>query len=103
VISWSLSQDAIPVYASEYIRKVLDFQRLTLARRLDGCWQLRGDGALTTLRIDPEQGSVDTARSRGVIAVHDLTQGRYVSLDKSGRAVLCLRQARTPHLAAAPR
>jgi hypothetical protein len=33
VFDWALSQDVVSVYASEYIRKVADFQDLTLARR----------------------------------------------------------------------
>jgi hypothetical protein len=93
VFVWALSQDVIPVYASEYIRKVEDFQGLTLARRLDGCWQLRGDGQLTTLRVesDSKSGTVDRVRSRGVTSVREIPQGRYIGLDGSGRAVLCLR------------
>lgn len=93
---WALSQDAIPVYASEYIRKVEDFQHLTLARRLDGCWQLRGNGSLTTLRLESgtrlgeRNAEVDRARSRGLTAVHELPQGRFLSLDTSGQAVVCM-------------
>jgi len=100
---WALSQDVIPVYASEYIRKVTDFQRLTLARRLDGCWQVRGDGHLTTLRTELAMGEVDTIRSRGVTSVRDLPQGRYVGLDTSGRALLCTRSSATSSLASAPK
>ena len=101
---WALAQDAVPVYGSEYIRKVKDFQRLSLARRPDGCWQLRGDGSLTTLRLDAGTGlgAVDSKRSRGVTSVRELPQGRYVSLDGSGQAVLCLRPAGTSLATAAP-
>ena len=89
---WALAQDVVPVYASEYIRKVDDFQHLTLARRLDGCWQLRGNGSLATLRVEPgaRLGEVDRARSRGLVSVHELPQGRFLSLDASGRAVVCM-------------
>jgi hypothetical protein len=92
IFDWSLAQDVVSVYASDYIRKVEDFQRLSMARRPDGCFQLRGDGALTTLRIDPGSGlgTVDLVRSRGVTGTRDLPQGRYIALDDSGRAVLCL-------------
>lgn len=95
VFDWALSQDVISVYASEYIRKVEDFQRLTIARRLDGCWQLRSDGNLTTLRIDPGStlGAVDSARSTGITNVRSMPQGRYIALDASGRAVVCMESA----------
>jgi peptidoglycan/xylan/chitin deacetylase (PgdA/CDA1 family) len=91
VFDWALSQDIVSVYGSDYIRKVEDFQHLTIARRLDGCWQVRGDGALTTLRIDHDAsiGAVDSARSVGVSSVRSLPQGRYIGLDASGRAVVC--------------
>jgi hypothetical protein len=95
VFDWALAQPVVSVYASDYIRKVEDFQGITLAQRLDGCWQLRGDGQLTTLRIPggPSDPTVDSARSLGVLAVHDLDSGRYVSLDTTGRAILCLAPA----------
>lgn len=88
---WALSQDVVSVYASEYIRKVEDFQHLSLARRLDGCWQVRGSGDLTTLRIDSGSGigAIDSGRSAGVTSVRSLAQGRYIALDATGRAVIC--------------
>lgn len=95
IFDWASAQDVVSVYGSDYIRKVEDFQTLSLGRRLDGCWQLRGDGALTTLRIDSgsELGAVDSGRSSGVRSVRELAQGRYVSLDDSGRAVVCMEPA----------
>ena len=89
---WSLSQDVVSVYGSDYIRKVEDFQHLTIARRLDGCYQVRGDGALTTLRVDNDSqlGAVDSGRSVGVSSVRSLPQGRFIGLDASGRAVVCM-------------
>lgn len=93
---WALDQGATPLYASEYIRKVQDFQHLTLARRQDGCLQIRGDGELTTLRLDSKSGSsgtVDRGRSQGVVGEHALAQGRYLDLDPSGRQVVCMNPA----------
>lgn len=94
---WALAQDAAPVFASEYIRKVEDFQSVTLARRPDGCWQLRGAGHLTTLRLDGElgAGAVDQKRSRGVTSQRELPQGRYIGLDTSGQALVCPRSGGT--------
>lgn len=91
VFEWALGQDVVSVYASDYIRKVEDFQHLTLARRLDGCWLVRSDGNLTTLRLDADSGigAIDSARSVGITSVRNLPQGRYVALDGSGHAVLC--------------
>jgi len=93
IYEWALSQDVVSVFGSEYIRKVEDFQQLSLARRLDGCWQIRSGGALTTLRLDASSamGRLDSSRSKGVLSARDLPQGRYISLDGSGRSVVCLR------------
>ena len=101
VFDWALAQDVVSVFASDYIHKVEDFQHLSLARKGDGCWQLSGDGALTTLRLTAAMGEVDMKRSRGVLAVHNLPQGRYVSLDNSGRQELCLGPAPSPQRTAA--
>jgi len=97
VFDWALAQDVVSVYASEYIHKVEDFQELTIARRLDGCFQIRGNGALTTLRIEPgsSMGRIDRVRSIGVNGTRDLPQGRYLSLDGSGRAIVCLHKTET--------
>ncbi len=102
VMNWSLLQDVTSVYASEYIYKVLDFQGMTLARRTDGCWQVRGDGALTTLRLERGGAEVDRKRSKGITGVFDLPQGKYLSLDGSGRAVLCTSPQVKEHRAANP-
>ena len=58
VFDWALAQDVVSVFASDYIHKVEDFQHLSLARKGDGCWQLSGDGALTTLRLTAAMGEV---------------------------------------------
>jgi hypothetical protein len=50
VYRWALSQPLHPVYASEYIRKVLDFNDFVVARTPDGL-RLRGNGDLRTVRL----------------------------------------------------
>jgi hypothetical protein len=100
VYDWALLQDPLPVYVSEYAKKVTDFQHLTLGRRLDGGWQVRGQGNLRTLRLPPELGWPDLSRSIGVKGVSDQPQGRYVSLQGTGNEVLYLTQ--NPPAAAVP-
>ncbi|AMP36284.1 bifunctional glycoside hydrolase 114/ polysaccharide deacetylase family protein [Ralstonia solanacearum] len=49
VYDWALAQPVMPVYASDYIRKVLDFRNFAVARDGDA-WVVRGDGDLRTVR-----------------------------------------------------
>jgi polysaccharide biosynthesis protein PelA len=49
VYAWALAQPLHPVHASEYIRRVLDFNRVVVARTADG-WRVRGLDTLRTLR-----------------------------------------------------
>ena len=49
VYKWALKQETIPVFSSDYVRKVLDFNTMVVARTRDG-WLVRGDGNLRELR-----------------------------------------------------
>jgi hypothetical protein len=55
VYAWALAQPLHPVYASEYIERVLDFNRAVVARTADG-WRVRGMGAMRTLRAPRSLG-----------------------------------------------
>jgi hypothetical protein len=57
VYGWALAQPLHPVYASEYIERVQDFQRAVVARTPKG-WRVRGMGALRTLRAPRSLGHV---------------------------------------------
>ena len=75
---------------SEYAAKPLQFQRLALARRLDGTWVAAPAEQLRTLRLPPELALPDLDRSRGVAGWRDLPQGRYLALDGRRRVELVL-------------
>jgi uncharacterized protein (TIGR01370 family) len=49
VYKWALAQETTPIYASDYVRKVLDFNRMVVARTPDG-FLVRGGGDLRQLR-----------------------------------------------------
>ncbi len=103
VYRWALQQETFPVWTSEYAAAVRGFQQATLARRLDGTWLLRGFGALSTVRLPAALGWPDLERSRGVLGVRDLPQGRYVALDRGAAVTLALAGAppRGPYLLSA--
>jgi hypothetical protein len=103
VYKWALQQETFPVWTSEYAAAVRGFQQAALAQRLDGSWLLRGFGALSTVRLPAGLGWPDLERSRGVLGVRDLPQGRYVALQTGGTAVLALaaQPPRGPYLLSA--
>jgi uncharacterized protein (TIGR01370 family) len=81
VYRWALAQPVVPVYASDYIRKVLDFHRMAIARdwRTPDTWRIRGAGELRTLRLAPRT-TIALADSRNVAGFSDGLGGRYVHL-----------------------
>ncbi len=82
VYQYALAQPVTPIYASEYIRKVLDFERMVIARATDsGEVIVRGDGSLRTLRADPGVAIPNLVNSRGIIGVTEGGAARYITLD----------------------
>lgn len=77
----ALSRPVAPVFASDYIRKVLDFESMALATDLaSGELLVRGSGALRTLRADAPAAVPDPARGAGVAGVSAPGTARYVTL-----------------------
>ncbi len=77
VYGWALAQSLHAVHASEYIERVTDFNRIALARTLEGEWLVRGARTLRTLRLPAAAG---TPEGHG-IAGHTITRDvRYVHL-----------------------
>ena len=79
VYDWVLSQPVQPVFSSEYVRKVLDFNRMVIARDGDG-WLIHSGGALRTLRVPEGVALPDLTRSPGIAGYQDAAPGPYVHL-----------------------
>lgn len=81
VYQYAMAQAVTPVYASEYIRKVLDFETMVLARDLPSDEVIvRGDGSLRTLRVDDNGRLPDQRTSAGVAGVAAGPQAQYLIL-----------------------
>ncbi|EAU68081.1 putative signal peptide protein [Stigmatella aurantiaca DW4/3-1] len=80
VYSWAQAQPTLPLWRCEYEDRARGFAQATLARTFDGTWQIRGLGALRTLRLPTGWGEPALERSQGVAGFADTPQGRYVSL-----------------------
>jgi hypothetical protein len=79
VLGWAREQGALPLWSGEYARRVLDFRSASMAQALDGSWHFTQLGGLRTVRIPRSLGWPDLERSRGVAAIREAGDVRYVS------------------------
>ncbi len=79
VYQWALKQSVFPIYSSEYIKKVLDFNDFVVARTPEG-YRFRGDGHLTTVRWTDESHFLDFANSSNIAGFNRHNQQNYVHL-----------------------
>lgn len=109
VFHWAMEQESYPVYASDYIRKVLDFNHLVVARTADG-WLVRGAENLRELRAPALLGTPDFDTSLAVAGYNRNQDNHYLHLAdseakinfrlaKSTRPYLVSANARVEHLA----
>ncbi|MFW5740087.1 MAG: endo alpha-1,4 polygalactosaminidase [Myxococcota bacterium] len=77
------SQEVFPLWLSEYAARVRGFGDATVARHLDGSWEVARLGDARTLRLEAGSGWPDLARSVGVAGARALCQGTYVHLTGS--------------------
>ena len=84
VYDWALAQPLHPVFASDYARKVLNFNELVIARDGDA-WVVSGSDALRTLRLPDGLAAPDLNTSAGVAGLHRGDSGTYLHLT-GGRA-----------------
>jgi peptidoglycan/xylan/chitin deacetylase (PgdA/CDA1 family) len=79
VYGWSLQQSPHIIFASQFIRKVRDFNSLVLARE-GNAWRIRSDGELRTLRAPSALGRPDVALSEEVAGSLAGADGNYIHL-----------------------
>lgn len=100
IYDWSLKQQVLPVWVSEYVDKVEAYAHAVTAKRLDGAWVLQVPKALKTLRINKDLGWPDLQHSQGVAGMDALQQGRYVHLSGLDHGLYVLKfQNRRPEQA----
>ena len=79
VYQWALKQPVFPVYSSEYIEKVLDFNDFVIARTPEG-YRFRGNGDLKTVRWTDEKNLINFADSPQVAGFNRYNGQNYVHL-----------------------
>lgn len=80
VYKWTLSQDVMNIYISEYIDKVLDSNQAIIAHEDDGGWVIKTKGNLREFRVNPEMGYPDLIKSKNVIGFNEDQGSLYVHL-----------------------
>nr|WP_315465063.1 endo alpha-1,4 polygalactosaminidase [uncultured Rhodoferax sp.] len=79
VFDYALAQETTPVFVADYARKVLDFQRLSVARSPTG-WSIRGARDARTLRLPAGMGWPDMEASRGIAGYRQQGESIYIHL-----------------------
>lgn len=85
VYDWAAGQRLFGIFASEYIEKVLDFNRTVIARSGDG-WLVRNGGKLRQLRIPARAGFPSLESGANVAGYSNLGDSRYLHLGPGGEA-----------------
>jgi len=81
VFDWSLKQEVMPIFTSEYIPKVLDFYTASMAKDGDD-WLVDGLRDLKTIRIEKENAAVDFINSNSTVGLKHFENHTYLSLDQ---------------------
>jgi len=102
VLDWIVRQRPFPLFVSEYIDVVRDFEDMRIAQVDEDTWRVRNSGYCRTVRFDTWDRHVDLGRSRGVIGYDRASaqQALYVHLDESHDHTLVLtdQPGRRPYL-----
>lgn len=101
VFSYAMAQETTPVHISDYARKVLDFQRMAVARTPTG-WRIRGSDQLRTLRLPVAMGFPDLQKSDRVAGYRAGLTESYVHLgNTAAELVLASEEVKGPALVSA--
>ena len=95
IYDWIMGQPVHPVFASEYIRKVVDFEEMAIGREMAGArrWVVAGAGDLRTLRLPSGLGArLDQPASEAVLGWAAGPKGDYLHLG-AGRARVALAES----------
>ncbi len=82
---WAMGQRLFGIFTSEYIEKVLDFNRTVIARNSDE-WLVRNGGSLRQMRIPTHAGFPQLEEGTNLAGYSDLGDNRYLHLGPGGEA-----------------
>lgn len=89
VYDWTMQQPLFGIHTSDYIEKVLDFNRTVIARN-GSTWLVRNSGKLREVRIPRTSGYPDLAIGSNLAGFTDHDDSRYIHLGPGGEAKIRL-------------
>ncbi|SFV70189.1 Extracellular Matrix protein PelA [hydrothermal vent metagenome] len=87
VYNWVMKQDAMPIFTSEYIPKVMDMYDVSVAHEKNR-WLFSGMRDLKTVRFEDYNGSFDLSASKNVAGFSHFEKHTYVSLGTQDYALI---------------
>jgi hypothetical protein len=90
VYTWTLKQEILPVFLSDYIKRVQAFQQATVAREISGSLCYQGPVELRTLRLTGDTQTAYPASGENVAGYRHLHDGTYYALAGGKKTQLTL-------------
>ena len=87
VYHWALAQPVMNIFISDYIKKVIDYFQITIAK-YDSSWLLYSGGELRELRSAKNFGYPDLTNSDNVIGFNEYNDELYIHLGPNRLTVL---------------
>ena len=94
IFDWSLKQDVMPIFTSEYIPKVMDYYTASMANDGDE-WLVEGMKDLKTLRIEKENASIDLNSSKSTLGIKHFENHTYLSLNNETQHFIKMTETET--------
>jgi hypothetical protein len=88
VYDWTLKQQILPLFTSEYVQRVMAFRQAMVFRELSGTLEYIAPAALRTLRLTGGACAIDLATADNVAGYRRLHDGTYFALSGGTRTRL---------------
>ena len=89
VYEWAIKQESMPIFATEYSPKVIDFYDASIAK-VNNYWLIKGLKDLKTIRVAHSMGFVDMDKSVGVVGKKSEKGFDYIHLAPNSTHLLYL-------------
>ncbi|NPA51591.1 MAG: polysaccharide deacetylase [Aquificae bacterium] len=88
VYSWSLAQEIIPMYTSDFIKIALDSRTTTLKKEKNS-FIIKNNGSLKTFRVE-KKVDIDLIKSKSVAGYRHIKGRTYISTDSTGEYIIVI-------------
>jgi len=86
VFEWSIAQDVMPIFTSEYIPMVMDYYTVSMSEE-NGYFLVDGMRDVKTLRVEKENVGIDFKNSQSVLGLSHFENHTYIHTDKSNKVI----------------